>query len=243
MPTRSLVALLQNLGNSYLAVNRIADAIEAFERSLAAARRLWTEPHELTASAMYRLARIQHRLDNLGAALELHQQALEMRRAVLPAAHQDIASSLTEIAWVHKHEGRLEEALPFFEEAHAMDVELAGSTLSRNALESASNLAGVYVQLGKYDEAEELLEPTVRHLETLDPKPKRFYGITQLRRGMTLASLDRERDAIAAFEAAHAALLETTRPNDPALEAATRELAALYEKFGRAEEAARLRRR
>jgi tetratricopeptide (TPR) repeat protein len=124
------------------------------EESLERHRRIFGERHPRTARVLQALGAVTAVRD-IERAGELWRQALEIRRATLPADDPDIAASLSTIAGYHYERHELERARDVYREALAVFRKPEDRRHPLN-LSIRNDLAAVLGQLGAHDEAEAL---------------------------------------------------------------------------------------
>lgn len=118
--------------------------------SLALQRRLHGDRHEKVARGLHDLALVSTFAKEDG---ELLQQALDLRRGLLPGAHPDVAESLHALAVFHANHGRFAEARKLFFEA--LDIlQRMHEEKHPRVLTVLNDLATLYGALNALDEAE-----------------------------------------------------------------------------------------
>ncbi|MEO1085707.1 MAG: serine/threonine-protein kinase, partial [Acidobacteriota bacterium] len=118
--------------------------------------------HELSdepliqARLMSTLGRVYHNQGLFAEAEPLFATALERRQEVLEAGHPDIATSHLDLADDLRTQGRLEAAMPHYEQAVSMRREHFGAD-SIELAQALNNMALGLIRIGDYDRAQELL--------------------------------------------------------------------------------------
>ena len=134
-------------------------AMELAIQSLDLSRELFGNSHVETAVGLMNLAELQHSLGNLAEAKKLLFQARDILRTTLPDPenHPDYAQCLHNIGELlrslHDFPGAcscIEHALVIRKRVLSPGDPLTATTIS--------NLAGIYIQLGRCDEAEQMLQ-------------------------------------------------------------------------------------
>ena len=90
----------------------------------------------------------------------MYERALAVEQEKLGAAHPSLATTLSNLAELHRAEGHLDEAIKF----HRRALDLRKQALGPNHPETAqslNNLAVTYFEKGEYDKAEQLYERSV----------------------------------------------------------------------------------
>lgn len=197
----------------------IADSIAQQEDSLAEAERLNREGIALHRSGKYREA--EQRL----------QRALTLRKETLDADHPDIATSLNNLAILHKAQGQYAKAEPLYRRALAIREKILG-TEHPDLATVLNNLALLYRDQGHHAKAEPLL------LRALAIEEK-AYGPTHSSLPSTLnnlASLYESQGAYAKSEPFYLRALSIAEsrldPNHPLVATILNNLAEFYRSMG-----------
>ncbi|MEM7516783.1 MAG: serine/threonine-protein kinase, partial [Planctomycetota bacterium] len=111
----------------------------------------------IQARLMSTLGRVYHNQGLFAEAEPLFATALERRQEVLKAGHPDIATSHLDLADDLRTQGRLEAAMPHYEQAVSMRRKHFG-TDSIELAEALNNMALGLIRIGDYDRAQELLQ-------------------------------------------------------------------------------------
>ena len=98
------------------------------QQALSAYEPLKLEPAALEANLLYDLSSCNSGMGNYQRALELDQQALDMRRKLFGEQHPDIASLLNNLASDYSALGNPQRALELGQQALEMRRELLGAT-------------------------------------------------------------------------------------------------------------------
>ena len=109
------------------------------------------------------LATTLHHATNLGMpqlALTLSESVTQAGEALGPG-HPDVLASRNNLAGAYRKAGRLDEAIPLFEQTLKDRTRILGHH-HPDALASRNNLAGAYQEAGRLDEAIPLYEQTLR---------------------------------------------------------------------------------
>jgi tetratricopeptide (TPR) repeat protein len=88
-----------------------------------------------------------------------------MKKKLLGEEHPSVATSLHNLAYLYKSQGRYEEAEPLYIQSLDMDKKLLGEEHPSVAT-SLHNLAALYKSQGRYEEAEPL------YVQSLDMRKK-----------------------------------------------------------------------
>jgi tetratricopeptide (TPR) repeat protein len=127
-----------------------------------------------------------------GEALALHESALQMREALLPPNHPDIAASLNNLAALHAGEGRPREAEPLYLRALAIQQRAFGADHAAVAT-TLNNLAQALHRLGRASEAEQRYRQALAiHTMAASADP---VSLALVRSNLALVLLDAQRNA------------------------------------------------
>jgi serine/threonine-protein kinase len=107
------------------------------------------------AQMLHALGSVHRHLGEYGEAAPLFERALELRRRIHGADHQNVAESLVALADVYRVLNRLEEAEALLREALAMERDLVGDE-HRLVARTMSELSLTLRDAGDYEEAEPL---------------------------------------------------------------------------------------
>jgi CHAT domain-containing protein len=91
-------------------------------------------------------------------AMLLEERASELARTIYPNDHDNLATTINNLASSYNAQGKYSAAEPLYEEALAMCRRLFGDRDHDNLAASINNLAGLYNAQGKYSAAEPLYE-------------------------------------------------------------------------------------
>jgi len=90
-------------------------------------------------------------------AKPLFEKALAIREKILGSEHPDVATSLNNLAGLHKTQGNYEQAKPLYERALAIDEKVLGAE-HPNVAGDLNNLALLHQTQGNYEQAKPLYE-------------------------------------------------------------------------------------
>ena len=131
-------------------------ARDLLERGVQSVEQELTRQPQLQAEMMAVLGRVYASMGQFQGALKLSSEALNRRRALLPAGHPDIGASLHGLGMIFTLMSRYPEAEDAYEEALAIRVH----SLGENHVDVATTLRGfgwLLVLQGRYAEADSLL--------------------------------------------------------------------------------------
>ena len=97
--------------------SRYADAVQRQTHVVAARRKQFGEDSPLLANSLDTLGELQAYLDNPAEALASQEEALRIRRKVLPHNHPDVARGIGAVAYQLENMGRSKEAVVMWPEA------------------------------------------------------------------------------------------------------------------------------
>jgi tetratricopeptide (TPR) repeat protein len=166
---RDSIATLSNLASVYEAQARFSEAEALFRDGLARCER-GLEPDNLYALTVEQnFGRLLKNVKKYDEA-EIHLRAsYERRRRVLGDDHRETLVSLGSLGSLRRAEGQLDAAETAFREAFERGRARYGAD-DPDTLRAASNLCAALVDLGREDEAEELLLDTHARIQRLGAK-------------------------------------------------------------------------
>ena len=112
-------------------------------------------------------------------------QLLQVVRSQPGSKSSDVLESLDTVANIHQSYGRLDEAIPLFEEEVARAKDLFGPTSPR-ALNAMQSLGQAYQEAGRWTDAQKLLEETLRLYRAGDISENPDAAGTMAKLGLTL---------------------------------------------------------
>lgn len=146
-----------NLAHAYRDAERLAEAIDLFERVLADSTRGLGPDHPRTLAARDALAGVYRETDGLDRAIPLYERGLADRLRILGADNPDTLRSRNNLAYVYQTAGRLDQAIDLFTQNLAEHERLLGPDHALT-LSSLKNLANACQEAGRLDEATSLFE-------------------------------------------------------------------------------------
>lgn len=150
--------LLMVLGRTYRNLALFDEAVSLYREVLEVRSRILPEGHVDRASALYALGEVLIETADYDEARSHLETALEIRETVLGPGALLVAKTLNDLARIHDHEGRVEDALRLHRRALRIrrgrgdEVELS---------QTLHNLAGVLLDLDRHDEAIRMLREAV----------------------------------------------------------------------------------
>ncbi len=205
---------MHNLANSYVALNRPADALRLREETLAIQKRVLPPDHPNTLQSMHNLANSYYALNRSADALRLFGEVLEIQKRVLPPDHQDTLKSMTNLANSYAALKRPTESLRLREEV----LEIQKRVLPKDHLDtlgSMTNLANNYEALNRHAEVlrlrEEVLEVQKRVLPA--DHPDTLQSMNNL--ACSYYALNRSADALTLHEETLAIRKRVLPADDP----------------------------
>ena len=238
--TMDTASAVNNLGILVLLQGRPDDAVPVLEEAVELTRRVGGDRHPEHARALENLGNAHYRLRQFDRTLELLDQVMAIRREVLGEDSPDVARTLNNMGMVSNAAGRPEQAETLLRRALA-GMERAYGPDHPDLASSRWSLAHVLWGQGRLDEAEAELRAAVAIAERAYPESSPGRAAYELPLGNLLVEQGRLADAEPLLLSAHATHLAAGGPDSPqTLEAAAR-LAALYDAWGRPDDAARYR--
>lgn len=138
-------------------------------------------------------------LAELPLAIETTEKARATREALLGINHPDTLASMSRLATCYRVAGKLDQALPLYEETLRLRKAVLGPDHPKT-LESMNNLAGGYRQTGKLDLAVQLLEETLELCKS-SLGPDHADTLTAMNNlAVALGAANREPDALPLHE-------------------------------------------
>jgi tetratricopeptide (TPR) repeat protein len=110
-------AALNNLGSTYLLMKNLKESKECFSKSLETFEQVIKEDHPLIAKSYFDLGKVNSMLKNNQTAIECFKKSLDMRKKLYKGlVNQEILNSLDRLADELYCCGKIEEALPLYQE-------------------------------------------------------------------------------------------------------------------------------
>lgn len=194
-----------NMGYCLVSMNRPAEALEEYERSLAIRQRLYPEGHREIATTLNNAAFCLEFLGRSTEALAYHELALAIRRRLHERDHPEIAMSLNNLSASLGSLGRFSEALPLLKESLAMRRRIHNGPHT-NIATSLNNLAFCLADLGRESEALEMHETALSMQRKLHVSDHPHVAMSLSNVGNCLVGLGRATEAKAKLEEAVAIL-------------------------------------
>ncbi len=217
-----------------------AEAESLYRHALRVSRAAFGDEHVRVAAILGFLARLERDKGDLAAAEELYREALAMRRKLLGDDHPDVAETAHNLAVALRHAGDYSAAEELYRDALRIYRAKLGDEHPRVALVQQS-LAAVLILLGRPDEAEALARRAVEVLDAALPAGHLWSQAARSVLGESLAGLGRYPEAEALLLASCARLEELQGAGGSLTVKTRKRLVALYEAWGRPEQAARHR--
>jgi eukaryotic-like serine/threonine-protein kinase len=230
---------MQDLANSYAALDRQADALKLREETLAARKRVLPPDHRDTLTAMHNLALSYADLNRHADALKLREETLAAQKRMLPPDHPEILRSMHNLASSYAALNRHAEALKLREETLAARKRVLPPD-HPETLASMTNLANSYAALNRHAEALKLREETLAALKRVLPPdhPETLGSMTNL--ANSYAALNRHAEALKLREETLAARKRVLPPDHPETLGSMTNLANSYAALNRHAEALEL---
>jgi tetratricopeptide (TPR) repeat protein len=158
-----------NLANVLCAQDKLGEAMEMYEKSLASRLALGPDNSDV-AKAYTGIANVLQAQGKLGEAMGMHEKALAVRLKTLRPDHSDVATTNYNIGVVLGKQGKLEEAMEMHQRALAIRLKTLGPYHSDFAA-TYNSIANILQGQGKLDEAMEMHEKSLAiKLKTLGPE-------------------------------------------------------------------------
>jgi len=160
-PQADLAESLHNLGRVLWHLDAYTEAAAHYRRALTMFESLYGPRHPDVAETMTHVAACLRDQGDHDAALELYQRALDMRHEMFGEVHEDIAANYNNMAVGLRMAGRDEEAVEKFRIALDIIMELAPDPDDLRIARGKRWLGSTLVRLGRFDEAQTLLEDSL----------------------------------------------------------------------------------
>ena len=161
-----------SLAYAYRDTERLAEAIDLYERALADSARDLGPDHPRTLAVRDALAGVYRETGELDRAIPLYERSLADRLRILGADNLDTLRSRNNLAYVYQTAGRLDQAIDLFTQNLAEHERLLGPDHALT-LSALRNLANACQEAGRIDEAtslfERVLTDSIRILGPDDP--------------------------------------------------------------------------
>jgi len=242
---RWMALSLQNLGATLYSLGKLDEAEASYREALEVNRRIVGDDHPHVASNLVMIgAIISSRDNNYDEALALTREAIDLRRQVQGDNSAAVAGDLLYLATIHTDKGDPAAAIPVVRESVEIYRRLAaeGNSAPEWYASALNNMGLNLTLIGECSAALPYLEEGIEVYESLSGGDPANAGNTRSHYGRCLTELGRYPEAESTLLAAYAAIqpirgdehLWTTRTAD--------RLVALYEVWGKADEAAKYRR-
>jgi len=226
-----------NLAMTLVESGRLEEALPHLEGAVDGRRRTLGARHPRTLVSMTNLGQLYRRLGRLADAASVYEQSLDAKREVFGPEHPETLTSINNLSLVLLDLERYDEAASMLEELLDTQRRVLGDTHWQTC-GTMVNLARVHKARGEWERALPLNQEAVDGARVGLPEGHWVLGVFLGHLGVTLTELER-------FEEAEAALLEAHETLEARLGAAhdrttaqAEQLATLYERWGREDEAA-----
>ncbi len=161
-PSHAAVAVGHySLARVYRAQGKYAQAILELKRSVAVYEKAWGPDHRRIAKVLDPLAELSVEAGRYDEALNFYERALQIREKAYGPLQRSVADTLDRLAALHASQGRLSEAERYYKRS----VKVSGAFGEVPDLAALTGLAALYRDLGRYEEAESLLELVAKTLD------------------------------------------------------------------------------
>ncbi len=229
-----------NLATLLMARRKNEEARELLERVAETGTRTQGAESVLTLTAMNNLAKVLQDLGRLEEAEGMFRRTLDARRRVMGPEHSMTLLTASNLAAVLDARGKSDESLKLGREV----LEARRRTLGENNMDtiiSKNNLGSQLQRLGKPEEAVPLFDEACRAAAASLPADHFYIGLFRGNYGRCLAAMGRTEAAVTELAASCALLEKAFGARDPRTASNIRSLVDVYEKAGRADDAARWR--
>jgi serine/threonine-protein kinase len=231
---------LINLGAIQVALGNYGEAERLQRQSLGIMAAYHGENHHQTASNLTMLAQTLLYQDRPDEALEMLQRALPIRRRVFGPDHPLVATTLNEIGTAAVLNGDVATAVDHY--SRALDIYRAAYGEDHSFVAVAlSNVGSAYLSGGQNAEAEPFFRDAVDRMRRILGPDDINTGIARIKLGRALTRLGRYAEAEPESLGGYETLMAQTNPATGFLQAARRDLVAIYEATAQPEKAERFR--
>ena len=191
-----------NVAGAYEQVGRSDEALPLREELLQLSKAKLGEKHHDTLHFMNDLAYAYQRAGRLDKALQLYEQTLQLRKVVLGDEHPQTLNSMSDLAYAYELAGRTDDAKDLLEEMLAKPSVIRNDGWSKFDIQS--QYGGIALQLGKIEEAVELLINGYEDLQRVAnsiPAPYRNERLTRaLERLIKLAEAEQQPEDVVRWQ-------------------------------------------
>lgn len=235
-----VAAARNNLGVVFRHLGNLEQAERMYREALAGYRKSVGEEHMVVATCLNNIGTVLLDQGKADEALVLLKQALDLQVKLLSKEHPDVAITMTNTARAHLARGELDEA-----ESHCRQglgvLRREFPANSNNFANSLSQLGAIQAARGDDLGAEASFREALNVWRKLHPDGSSRVVTTEIQLGKTLARLGRYEEAEVTLARAYSGVGNRS-PDQPELaRQAAKGLASVYEKLGRADDAARFR--
>jgi len=135
-----------------------------------------------TSITLSNLAKIYYSRDDITMAAYLYEEALQLQTSILKKDHQDVLSTLCNIALAKAMAGEITNSLQIFKALHSIQSEKFGNE-SREAVETKGFMSILLIQQSNYTVALRYLNDVLKwqraHLDENDPSLTNTMSITE----------------------------------------------------------------
>jgi serine/threonine-protein kinase len=230
---RNLAALRRDQGD-------FAEADTLYREALAIRRELYGDDHQDVATTLHSYALLLQRKGDRAAALAALTEAVAMLERIHGGAHPNLAVGYYDLGVELREQGRYQEAVARFRQAIRMDDRFLAATHPDQG-QSRIGLASVYTAQNRHRDAELMLRAALIRRRAALPAGHRYIGDVLSDLGACLTAQRRHAEAERMLHDAYESLRGGQGPDDSRTRRAARLLVALYEAWGKPEQAARYR--
>ena len=231
----TLIAL-NALADVYWFENRLKDAEPLYLQLVESRRRVLGPEARDTLHAQYDLASL-YGLQERDAEMEaLSQRTLEAQRRLFGADDSDTMATLGNLGNLYYRQGRFQEAARIREAVLESDRRRLGVD-HPSTLVVLHNLASTYHGMGRLDEAEKLYREVIERRRRVIGESHPRTILTILKLGSLYVESKRFDEAETLLLSAHSSAARTVGEHDAMVQGVIKELAKLYDAWGRPKEA------
>lgn len=193
---RDRAELDQDLGDAFIANDRMADALPVLQRSADEARRRFGPDHPDFANCLRSLA-IAYQASDPAKSVDVMIQAHMIYTKVLPPLHPQLATVKSNLGALLVEFNRTAEALPYLVAARDLETQIMAADHPAH-IETLANLGRAYFALGRFADALAVtatLAPVLSKVVEADQSMLPMLALVQALHGASLRALQRFAEA------------------------------------------------
>lgn len=159
------VAIIQNvLGNIYLAISRVKNAMSAFNESLLIFRLNYGNEHIYASKVLFNIANVYGTIGEYSEALHTYKETLRIEQLVLGMQHLDTAVTLYKIAQIHQNKGDYDEGFNYYNQALCI-VNTKSNKNQSLVISILCQILHSYIQSGNFSYARKVYTSIIQRIQ------------------------------------------------------------------------------